>query len=767
MPDPRAPLASRLLRRGYHALPVLALLALWTAVLYARALAVGVLSDGWVLLEIGSLGVRKAPFVLLSYHTIPVTNLFMAVLWKLFGLHQLRYQALNLAELTLTGWLLYRVGRAFFGQARVALFAALLFLANSSFYEVPFWPTVGNFQSLAAMLYLAGVLAVIRAFRSPRPWPWIVLFSLCGLAAFFTYEPAVSVLGVGVLYAALVPPGGEPLPLRDRARRTLAVLALSLPAIAVVLGSKLYTSAQGYQAMFLPHDWAGLKFRLYLLLRGCVAIFTLRGSDSRIYRLMSFGVSPPAGSLEQKVLLVTMALGLGIAGALLVWRTRSPAARLAALWFAAHMVTVATATDIVSRHFYLGALPASLLLSWLIWSAADRLAARLSRREGFAALDMTGGQAGAILAGLVLALLVAGAATDLNTAATLHRQASAASRQIADLVGQRLAADPAAPPRVALVNMPAILAQDGIGAFTFVNGLHQFLRLSTHHRVAGLELFYTYASFADGKFANESRPIALGELARRARDPGGLVLMFDGRTRSVVELNRASWRAPERYDLDSAPYLEWQTGAWPWFRAYAGQPLELPLAVSPERSWVAVRYLRAPGAAFTVTDAAGPRLEVRAPAGAKPAWPVATFAVDGTVSPAVLTLHPGSEVWLAGVQSFAPPVDYTPESAPFLSWTFLPFPQFLVEAPAALPLGGCSSPPCTLRVEYLAEKGRDFTLAAGDGPGQSFAFAGVAVPEWRTVRIPAPAAGPAVARIDPKGPTPVLIRRLGWDRPIR
>ena len=209
---------------------------------------------------------RKAPFVLLSYHTIPVANLFMAVLWKLFGLHELRYQAANLAELTLVGWLLYRVGCAIFQQARVALFASLLFLANSSFYEVPFWPTVGNFQSLAALLYLAGVLAVIRAFRSPRTWPWIVLFSLCGLAAFFTYEPAVSVLGVGVLYAALAPPGeGEPAALRDRARRTLAVLAPSLPAFAVVLGSKLYTSAPGLSGCFFPHDWAGLKFRIYLL----------------------------------------------------------------------------------------------------------------------------------------------------------------------------------------------------------------------------------------------------------------------------------------------------------------------------------------------------------------------------------------------------------------------------------------------------------------------------------------------------------------------
>jgi|GEM_PF-3355297 len=765
MADPHTPPAGRPSWRAetfLPELPVLALLAVYVLALYRRALALGVLSDGWVLLEIGSRGLRKAPFVLLSYHTIPVTNLLMAVLWKLFGLHERLYQAANLAELTLVGWLLFQVGRALFRQTRVALLASLLFLANSSFYEVPFWPTVGNFQSLAAMLYLAGVLAVIRAFRSPRPWPWIVLYSLCGLAAFFTYEPAVSVLGVGVLYAALVPPREGTFALRERARRTLAVLLPSLPAIAVVLGSKLYTSTKGYQAMFLPHDWAGLKFRIFLLVRGCVAIFSLRGADHKIYRLLSFGLLSPGGSLAYKISIAAWVLGLAAGGALLVWRTRVPAVRFVTFWFAAHMLTVAAATDIVSRHFYLGALPASLLMAWLIWSAADWIASRLSRRGRLSALGMTEGQAGALLAGGVLALLVAGSATDLNAAAAVHREATAASRQVVALIRQRLAQDPGSPPRVALVNMPAILARDGVGAFAFVNGLHQILRLSTQHRVSDPELFYTYAAFADGKFANGSRPITLGELAGRVRDPGSLVLMFDGRSRAMTELDRTTWRTPDRYDFDSAPYLEWLPGSWPWFRAYAGQPLELPLAASPERSWGAVRYLRKPGVAFTVTDASGPRLEIRVPAGATPAWPVATFPLEGTALPADLTLRPATEVWLAGVKAFSPPEDYAPESAPFLSWIARPFPHFPVEAPILLPLStpGCERRPCALRLEVLAERGRELSVSIGEKtvvPGSA------AAPEWRTERIPLPSGRSAVVRIEPRGALPVLIRRLGWE----
>ncbi len=335
-----------------------------------------------------------------------------------------------------------------------------------------------------------------------------------------------------------------------------------------------------------------------------------------------------------------------------------------------------------------------------------------------------------------------------------------------DLVRQRLEREPAHTPRVALVNMPAILAQDGIGAFTFVNGLDQILLLSTQGRVPRSELFYTYASFADGKFANGSLPITLSELGRRVRDPGSLVLLFDGRTRAVTELDRTSWRVPDRYDSVAAPFLEWQPGDWPWFRAYAGQPLDLPLAVSPERSWVAVRYLRQPGVAFDVTDPTGPRLEVRTPPGAVPSWPVALFPAHAEDGVTALTLRPTSEVWLAWAQSFAPPAEYTPESAPFLAWTLRPSPQFPLETPALLPLASCPGPPCVLRIELLAEKGRDFSLAVGGGAGQSFTFGNVTTREWRSVQVPAPA-GPAVVRIDPKGSTPVLIRRLGWERGMR
>lgn len=751
MPERFPDRIARALRAGPYALPVLALLTVYAGVLYRRALVVGVLSDGWVLLEVGSLGFRKAPFVVLSYHTIPVANVFMAVLWKLFGLAEKWYQVVNLAGMLLVGWLVYLLGCVLFRQPRIAFLASLLFLANSSFYEIPFWPTVGNFQSLASLIYLGGLFAVHRAFRSSRPWPWLPLFSLCGLAAFFTYEPTLSIFGAGVLLVLLA---GEDVSWRDRLRRALATAAWSLPAVAVILGSKLYTSRLGYAAALFPTDWASVKQRIYLLVRGCIGIFSLLGADHKLYKILTFGLAPPGGSPLYMVAIAAWILGLAVAGLLLLRRSRSAAARFLVLWFAGHMLLVSVGSGIVSRHFYIGAMPAALISAWLIWSAADRAAAWLARRDS----RIVEPRAAATLAFLVLTLLVSGAKSDLDMAAAVHRDATMASRQVVEAVRQRLAVSPAAAtPRVVLVNMPASMGLNGIGAFAFVNGLHPMLKLTTGGRITQPELFYTYATFAEGKYAKGSLPISLGDLARRVREPGTLVLIYDPQSRSVKEASRATWRVPEEYDADSAPFLEWKPGSWPWFRVYAGQPLELPLGAAPERTWVALRYLRKPGAAFRVTDGVGPGLDVRVPADAPLSWPFATFPL-GEPRPEAVTIQPETEVWLGGVWPFSPPPSYSPESAPFLPWDTRSDPQLVLTAPLRLPLSvsACASP-CGVRIEYLAERGRDFALTVG-AVTKALSFDHLVRPEWRSEAFSS--SGEAVVTIEPRPGAQILIRRL-------
>src|SRR5689334_8106773 len=129
------PFTRRVLAWGNASLLVLLLLGIFTGFLYRRAVGIGVLSDGWVMLEIGSRGLLEAPKVMLSYHTIPVTNFFSAMLWKVFGTWERGYQLTNLAEMVVLAWLIYLLGCRLFRQPRIGLLAALLFVANSSFYE--------------------------------------------------------------------------------------------------------------------------------------------------------------------------------------------------------------------------------------------------------------------------------------------------------------------------------------------------------------------------------------------------------------------------------------------------------------------------------------------------------------------------------------------------------------------------------------------------------------------------------------------------------
>src|SRR5439155_11937758 len=122
------------------------------------------------------------------------------------------------------------------------------------------------------------------------------------------------------------------------------------------------------------------------------------------------------------------------------------------------------------------------------------------------------------------------------------------------------------------------------GTFAFVNGLHPLLHLSTAGRIPRPDLLYTYAHFQDGKFANSSQPVTLSDLAGRVRDSGSLVMLYD-RNHNLLTLDRLSWQLPASYTAQSAPYLEWQTGAWPWLEVHAGQPLELPLGGEGEGRW--------------------------------------------------------------------------------------------------------------------------------------------------------------------------------------
>jgi hypothetical protein len=782
---PSESLLRRVLTWRSGSVPVLALLALTTAFLYWRALHCGVISDGWVVLAIGAQGPLEAMQVRLSYHIIPVTFLFTSMLWKLFGLWEPGYQIANLAQLGLSAWMLYLLGIRLFGRVRIALLAALLLVANASFYEVTFWPVIGNFQILAGFLQIGGVLAALRAAGSPRRagrWGWSTLFAVLALAAFFTYEPAVSLLAAGPLAAALLSPGGGGfswLPWRDwrdRVRRALPVLTASVLAFLPMVTAKILAEKSGETAMFFPESLDAVRIRIQFLTRACIAMFTLRGNQPAVADVFHLGLGPRAyGSPEYHMVLGFWAVLFAALTLLAVFRVRQQAVIFLTLWFWIHVTALSTATIMESRQYYLAALPAMLLLAWGISRAADAASdAITARAQSWAGGPTAGGapRAAAISASaafLAFALLAAGAKSDIDTAAAVFRDATLDARRVVEIARKRIDAG-AAPQSIALFDMPGHQVRQGFSIYPFINGLHEMLLLTLADAVPrnNIHIYSSQPQERSGQFASATRPASLLELNRLVDDPSWLVVRYDEATGTVSELNRAAWKVPREYTAETVPLLPWREGSWPWLRQLAGEPLEMPLALPSPEAWGAVKFLR-PNTPlrFDLVEEGATRLQVRSPQVQTPYWPVLAFPIEDDDGETVLTLRPETEVWIAGLWTFAPPARYTPESAPFLGWLPGSEPSFAVYEATRLPVEAedCPSDPCRIRIGYVAAPGRELAVSVEGGERRELAPLPGEAPGWRTVVLAVPSAGEgrddtAVVRIEPRGALPALLNLI-------
>jgi hypothetical protein len=514
---------------------VAAVIFVFGSAFYWPALRCGVISDGWHLLHIGSRPLRQALSTRLDYHFSPGAHLLDGLLWRAFGMDDDAYQVENLVSLGVLAGALYALTRRIFRDPQVALVALLLYLVNASFHEVPLWPVVGNFQSFAALLYVAGVALALRSARPPRSWGWALGFGACALAAFFTYEPTLSLLPVGVLAALLgergsqVSAGGSGPVAAWRRAVPAATAAAGVLAIALLVKAGL--SAAGDRAAFLPGDLETVRVRALFLLRAVVAVFTLRAADTLPARALSGALGLRLESAWFGALAAGLLLALLAGAAVLVWRGSGPV-RFATLWLGVHFLMLAAVTTPESRHNLIAALPAAMLASAALWTLGRALARR--RRLPLAAWP----HAPAWVPLVALLLLVPGSSRDFARAARLYGEGTAATRELRRLVEERLGEGPALV-SVSLVNLPAKVYDDGgLGAYWFINGAHFLVELATHGEVRHQQVsfFHTREPEPGGEFANGSLRIRWRQLARRIRDPSVLVLAYDAEQRTVVRL---------------------------------------------------------------------------------------------------------------------------------------------------------------------------------------------------------------------------------------
>lgn len=488
-------------------------LGLWFLLFHGRAADAGILSDSWSMLLAASRPLGQALAHTYRYHTIPVTNAFTALQWRLFGLSEAPYQWLNLLGIFLVAWLFVRLAERLSGDRRLAVLAGAVLLASASFYQVTYWPVVGTFHSLGAVFYLLALGATLDG----RPWR-LALFAVLG---FVTYEPMISIVPVALGLRLLAPSRRE---LGPRLLTLGPWLGAALLVAAAVAAIKLPALARGDQLVSPAESSPQIQQRVELAARAVVSAFTLRGSTTVLDTWMGFAAVPN----RLGVALAWLGAGL-VFGAWAAWRgTRTT--RVALLWFTGHLGVLALGTPIVSRHLYLLALPAALLSATLLVRTLERLVARgLAPRLGFA------------LGAFVLAGLAFGASRDLVIADRAHEDATAVARDLS----QRLVTWTAQGRTVHVADLPARIGPPGLQAFAFLNGTHARLELAapTTYRREQLQFWYTREPPPGRRaYANGSRPMSLEELERRAAEPDQAVLRYEPASGRLVELGAP--RAP-------------------------------------------------------------------------------------------------------------------------------------------------------------------------------------------------------------------------------
>ena len=334
------------------------------------------------------------------------------------------------------------------------------------------------------------------------------------LAAIFTHPATTTAVPVcGLTLLLLGDRTGDRIGFGDTRAQKLLALGL-LAAVAVLFGLTRLSFTSEFSSG--PQPGFDSMRAYWLVSRGIIAVFSLRGSDEVIHRMITLGTY--AGFDTPRIWLYVagwLAVTL-IALLMAFWRTRTSGVRVLVAFFATHLVVLTLAGGMASRESHIPAVPAALLVAWVLGSIAERMAATTTTAA--AAICR-------LIPAVVVLLLVVSAQADHLTAAAITTTSSSLSRE---LITQISALAPAGGRAVqlTLVNMPNMIVSRGIGAFLFSNGLADQVRL-TSSAVATLEIRRLAVKSAPPDFAAGTVPISPAELRTELEDPSRIVLIFE------------------------------------------------------------------------------------------------------------------------------------------------------------------------------------------------------------------------------------------------
>ncbi len=484
------------------------------ATIYWPTLQLGFVSDSWVYLA----RLRTSTWATLTtptgYHYQPVACAWIALIRACFGESAAAFQAVLMLQLAFFGYLTYQLGRRLLPDRGIAFLGSLLVVGSAAFYEASYWPLGGNMHLLSAQLYIVAVILAIDVVRGRfvKTGPW--LLGLTTLAAIFTHPVMVTAIPVCALILLLA--GGDPD--RDtrqsggRPRKGTALLVLAAVAIPFALSRLVF--AEDFSGA--PKPGLGRMQAYWLISRGLVAAFSLRGTDDVIQGLMTLDLNVRFLSSGYWYLVAGWLLVAILAAVLCLWRARPRGIRILVAVLTIHAGLAAVAGGMSSRQSTIPAACAGLLTAWALRILAERLSSIAPLAPVVSVYRY--------LPAIGVFLLIAAAWPDHRAAAAVHTRAADLSRDLVNEI-RTLAPPDRGPVNLTLVNMPGYTVDRGIIAATFVNGLVELTRL-TSPAVASLQLWQLPISGAPTNFANGTTPITSEALRSFLIEQSRIALFF-------------------------------------------------------------------------------------------------------------------------------------------------------------------------------------------------------------------------------------------------
>jgi hypothetical protein len=700
-----------------------------------------------------------------NYHYFPVTMIWLWVQYLFFGLNEPAYQVMNIVQHGIIVVMVFGLALELTGRRTVAFVAAVLFSGAADFYEVLYWSIVGNNYHVSTFFYLLGMFSFIRYLKSDA-MHYFVLFSACVGCALLSHELTLSLVPVCIVYYLFfhVSPDDRRAFWQHWSNRTVWTrLGRQLIAPGILIGVFLVMKA----VMSLHTDVMGQPQRMsdffYLLVRGLLGTVTLRVDDGVLALVANVFGGPQWAWLWIPIGAPALVF------CFLYWFGRLE--RVLVLWLLGQLLMTQIAIGISSRHFYLPTVASAILIASLVVRAYDLVAARyvLHERPGVRTAAIVGV---AVVLGYALVVLPH---ADCRRAESVWFEPHRANLSLRATVSEALETT-SGTPTLYVLNATRYMVRDGILAWTFQNGLRASIEMHFPGAFSGIRLGHLFMS---SNVPNGSRFIDLESFDTSVFESRDYVVVLFVPERSEFIQITPSYMSgegmgssmmrgvPSVYTPESAPYLEWIEGGWPWLNLPPHQELEFALK-KPGGSdhWLVVFHLAEEGREMLV-EAGGESLgSLASVPGGDQAWTHVALPLPSS-SPPDATLvdvklrsvgsRPGN---LARVGLLTPQATYDSESAGAFLWgsdgsLTLPSGHEL-----SVPVVGCGQETCSFFVTYLAHGDRGLRVTTDRGqvldlkPGESSEG-------WETAAASLAAADTAVVTLRATGSAPARILEFG------